>query len=323
MFSKGVSQEALVTCSMGNRCVVVDEQGNSYHAYVKGALRLEGLRSTSPIAVGDRVRVLPSTTDGIVIIEERLPRRNYIVRKATNLSKESHMLAVNIDLALLVVTLNYPVTSTTFIDRFLATAEAYNVPVVLLFNKVDLYTTSTEVQQLDKLIDLYEKIGYTTIKMSASQGIGCEQVKALLPHKVVLLAGHSGVGKSTLINTIIEGSNRLTRPINKALSTGRHTTTLAEMIPLGTLPKDGYIIDTPGIKGFGTLEMDATNLGHYFREFFLYSKNCRFNNCQHLNEPGCAVLKAIEKGEIALSRYQSYLSILEDGEEGRKYRPPQ
>lgn len=316
------SEEALVLSSMGNKCMVTNRRGDTYLAHLKGKVRLEGVRSTSPVVVGDKV-VVSFSQDGhkTARIEKILPRRNYLIRRATNLSRESQILAANIDQALLVVTLVSPVTTTTFIDRFLATAEAYSVPVAILFNKSDLYK-SEQKALLHELSSLYEGIGYPVYHLSAQEGDGCQEIKALLPSKVSLLAGHSGVGKSTLVNQLIDGSQRETQPLNEMYDTGRHTTTLAEMIPLGVSPKEGYLIDSPGIKGFGTLEMDETNLGHYFREFFETSKQCRFYNCRHLNEPSCAVIDAVKEGKIALSRYKSYLSILEDSEAG-KYRPPQ
>lgn len=314
--------EALVLAGMGNRCLVTDSVGRHYEAYVRGSLRLEGRRSTSPVVVGDKVRISISADNlNTATIEELLPRKNYLIRRATNLSRESHVLAANVDQALLVITLISPVTTTTFIDRFLATAEAYAVPVTLLFNKTDLYGKEEE-NLLNELSELYRGIGYSVLSISASSGCGCEALVPLLPEKITLLAGHSGVGKSTLVNVLIEGSQRATQAINSSYDTGRHTTTLAEMIPLGDTPQKGYLIDTPGIKGFGTLEMDETNLGHYFREFFRLSEHCRFHNCRHLNEPHCAVLEAIERGEVAISRYKSYLSILSDSQ-GGKYRPPQ
>lgn len=316
------NEEALVLCSMGNRCLVTPFQGSPYVAYLKGNVRLEGIRSTSPVVVGDRVEISFSRDrHQTAMIEKILPRRNYLIRRATNLSRESQILAANIDQALLLVTLASPVTTTTFIDRFLATAEAYSVPVSLLFNKIDLYNEEERIE-LNRLSSIYESIGYPIFYLSATTGGGCEAIKVLLKDKITLLTGHSGVGKSTLTNQLIAGTLRETQPLNEMYGTGRHTTTLAEMIPLGSTPQEGYLIDSPGIKGFGTIEMDETNLGHYFREFFEISKQCRFYNCRHLNEPNCAVINAVEEGKIALSRYKSYLSILEDSEAG-KYRPPQ
>lgn len=319
---EGDSREALVLCSYGSRAFVVEDDGTSYEAHLKGNVRLKGIRSTSPVVVGDRVKI--SFSEDIhhtAMIEEIFSRHNYLIRKSINLSKESQILAANIDQALLVVTLHSPITTTTFIDRFLATAEAYSVPTILLFNKIDLYS-GAQKEELDALSSLYSSIGYPIYYLSATRGDGCDDVASLLSDRITLLVGHSGVGKSTLVNRLVKGASRETQSLSTMFDTGRHTTTLAEMIPLGETPQEGYLIDSPGIKGFGTLEMDETNLGHYFREFFEMSKACKFHNCHHLNEPNCAVIEAVRNGDIAESRYKSYLSILSDSE-GGKYRPPQ
>ena len=284
------------------------DDGLTADCKIKGNFRLRGIRSTNPIAVGDRVEV----KDGFIIeIEDR---RNYIIRKSINLSKQSHIIAANVDQAMLIVTVNRPQTSTTFIDRFLASAEAYRVPVVLIFNKTDLLDAD-ELHYQQMLIHLYETVGYECRAISAET---CEGVDALLPMlqgKITLLSGNSGVGKSTLINRLVPGANLRTAEISDAHQTGQHTTTFSEMIPLG----DGWLIDTPGIKGFGTFDMEPEELTSYFREIFHFSKDCRFSNCTHTHEPGCAVRQALEDHYIAQSRYQSYLSMLNDKDES-KYR---
>ena len=270
------------------------------------------------MAVGDRVTV--NDEGWIVDIDDR---RNYIIRKSINLSKQSHIIAANVDQALLVVTVNYPQTSTTFIDRFLASAEAYRVPVVLVFNKTDLLDAD-EAHYQQMLITLYETVGYECHAVSATTGEGVEQLESLLPGKITLLSGNSGVGKSTLINRLVPDANLRTAEISDAHNTGQHTTTFSEMIPLTPntqhpSPITSFLIDTPGIKGFGTFDMEPEELTSYFKEIFHFSKDCRFSNCTHTHEPGCAVLKALADHYIAQSRYQSYLSMLNDKEEG-KYR---
>lgn len=277
---------------------------------MKGNFRIKGIRSTNPVAVGDRVTV--GEGNWIVAIEDR---RNYIIRKSINLSKQSHILAANVDQALLVVTVVTPQTSTTFIDRFLASAEAYRVPVILVFNKTDLLDDDLRHYQ-EAMVHLYQTIGYTCLQISATTGFGMDEVRPLLEGKITLLSGNSGVGKSTLINRLVPDANLRTGEISDAHNTGQHTTTFSEMIPL---EGRGWLIDTPGIKGFGTFDMEPEELTSYFKEIFQFSKDCRFSNCTHTHEPGCAVLKALEDHYIAESRYQSYLSMLEDKDEG-KYR---
>ncbi len=314
--------KGLVIKNTGSWYTVQTDDGRLLDCKVKGNFRLKGIRSTNPVAVGDRVilsapqsNLSPLTSDpSPLYISEIEDRRNYIIRKSINLSKQSHIIAANVDQAMLIVTVNRPQTSTTFIDRFLASAEAYRVPVVLIFNKTDLLDAD-ELHYQQMLILLYETVGYECRAISAET---CEGVDALLPMlqgKITLLSGNSGVGKSTLINRLVPGANLRTAEISDAHQTGQHTTTFSEMIPLG----DGWLIDTPGIKGFGTFDMEPEELTSYFREIFHFSKDCRFSNCTHTHEPGCAVRQALEDHYIAQSRYQSYLSMLNDKDES-KYR---
>ena len=304
--------KGLVIKNTGSWYTVLTDDGLTVDCKIKGNFRLRGIRSTNPIAVGDRVE----TRDGF--ITEIEDRRNYIIRKSINLSKQSHIIAANVDQALLVVTVVKPETSTTFIDRFLASAEAYRVPVILVFNKTDLLNEEERHYQ-EMMISLYETIGYECHAISALEGDGLEALKEKLTGKITLLSGNSGVGKSTLINCILPHANLRTAEISDAHNTGMHTTTFSEMIPLTDQPTAGWLIDTPGIKGFGTFDMEREELTSYFKEIFEYSKQCRFSNCTHTHEPGCAVLKAVEDNYIAQSRYQSYLSMLDDKDEN-KYR---
>ena len=294
--------------------VKTDDGGQLIDCKIKGNFRLKGIRSTNPVAVGDRVTIIPNA-EGTAFITAIEDRRNYIIRKSANLSKQSHIIAANVDQAFLVVTVNYPQTSTTFIDRFLASAEAYRVPVTLLFNKTDLLSEE-ELRYQQMMIDLYDTVGYQCLAISAETGEGIDKVMDMLTGKVTVLSGNSGVGKSTLINRLLPGVNLRTSDISDAHNSGMHTTTFSEMIPL---PLGGYIIDTPGIKGFGTFDIEPEELTGYFKEIFRFSKECRFSNCTHTHEPGCAVLKAVEEHFISQSRYQSYLSMMEDKEES-KYR---
>ena len=376
--------KGLVIKNTGSWYTVLTDDGQTVDCKIKGNFRLKGIRSTNPVAVGDRVTISPagvqtasrvqssfstkaakpsanaasqrskvqSPTDvqrvaggsEVAFITGIEDRKNYIIRKSSNLSKQSHIIAANVDQAFLIVTVNYPETSTTFIDRFLASAEAYSVPVVLVFNKLDLLNDDDRhIQQM--LITLYENIGYTCVEVSAQTGEGIDRLFELLQGKITLLSGNSGVGKSTLINRLVPGVNLRTAEISDAHKTGMHTTTFSEMIRLAPkgqeslcdvqstsgvqekvedpqppiLGGNGWLIDTPGIKGFGTFDMEPEELTSYFREIFHFSKGCRFNNCTHTHEPGCAVLKALEDHYIAQSRYQSYLSMMEDKEDG-KYR---
>ena len=298
----------------GSWYTVKTDDGRLVNSKVKGNFRLRGIRSTNPVAVGDRVEIAENA-EGTAFITEIQDRTNYIIRKSPNLSKQSHIIAANVDQALLVVTVNYPQTSTTFIDRFLASAEAYRVPVVLLFNKADLLTADERHYQ-DMMMELYRTVGYDCRAISAETGAGVAELEGLLAGKVSVLSGNSGVGKSTLINRILPGANLRTAEISDAHNQGTHTTTFSEML---LLPSGGYLIDTPGIKGFGTFDIEPAELTGYFKDIFRFAKDCRFSNCTHTHEPGCAVLRAVEEHYIARSRYQSYLSMLEDKDES-KYR---
>lgn len=288
--------------------------GSLIECRVKGNFRLKGIRSTNPVAVGDHVRY-DVREDGTAYIVEILERKNYIVRKASNLSKQSHILAANLDLCFLIVTISHPATATTFIDRFLAAAEAYRVPVVLVFNKIDIYDNS-EREELEYLTALYSSIGYRCLHTSATDNVGIDALKEMMRGKVSLLAGNSGVGKSSLVNAIAPEIAARVGEISRTHDTGMHTTTYTEMFEF--MPQS-FIVDTPGVKGFGTYDMEVEEISHYFVEFFELSKDCRYGNCTHTHEPGCAVLEALEDGRLAPSRYQSYLSMLEDKDEG-KYR---
>lgn len=287
----------------------------------KGNFRIKGIRTTNPVAVGDEVELTEPGPDGIAFIKTIIPRRNYIIRRASNLSKAAHIIAANVDCAVLVATLAHPVTSTTFIDRFMATAEAYGIPPVLVINKVDLLTDDEDSELLDAVLYLYRSIGYTAMAVSAYTGEGLEDLKEFLKGKVSLFSGNSGVGKSTLINSLIPGLDLRTAEISEAHGTGMHTTTFSEMF---TLPEGGEIIDTPGVRGFGVVEFKPEEVGHYFPEIFRISQDCRFGNCTHTHEPGCAVLEALKENRISQSRYNSYLSILEetDADGSDKYRKP-
>ena len=304
----------LVVKNTGSWYQVKTDDGQLINCKIKGNFRLKGIRSTNPIAVGDGVQIILNN-EGTAFISEIDDRKNYIIRKASNLSKQSHILAANLDQCMLIVTINYPETSTVFIDRFLASAEAYRIPVTLIFNKIDRYNDN-ELRLIQELTQLYTSIGYPCFSISAKKQIGIDNVKEALKGKITLFSGNSGVGKSTLINTLLPELNLKTGEISDAHNTGMHTTTFSEMFPF---EDDGYIIDTPGIKGFGTFDMKDEEVGHYFKEIFQVSANCKYNNCTHTHEPGCAVLEAVENHQISLSRYTSYLSILEDKDE-RKYR---
>ena len=311
--------KGLVVKNTGSWYTVRTDDGQLLDCKVKGNFRLKGIRTTNPVAVGDRVEV--NEEGWIIAIEDR---RNYIIRKSINLSKQSHIIAANVDQAFLIVTVANPQTSTTFIDRFLASAEAYRVPVILVFNKTDLLDEDA-LRYQQAVVNLYETIGYECRQVSAETGEGIDDLRSMLDGKITLLSGNSGVGKSTLINRLVPGANLRTAEISDAHNTGMHTTTFSEMIPLTSYLSpltSGYLIDTPGIKGFGTFDMEPEEITSYFKDIFHFSKDCRFSNCTHTHEPGCAVLKAVEDHYIAESRYQSYLSMLDDKEEG-KYRESQ
>lgn len=306
--------KGLVIKNTGSWYLVKTDDGSEVECKIKGNFRLKGIRSTNPVAVGDRVKIIRNQ-EGTAFITEIEDRKNYIIRRSSNLSKQSHIIASNLDQCMLIVTVNYPETSTTFIDRFLASAEAYRVPVCLVFNKTDRYSED-ENRYLEGLINLYTTIGYECYKVSALNNIGIEEIKKALEGKITLFSGNSGVGKSTLINAILPGQNLKTGDISNVHNKGMHTTTFSEMFPVDG---GGYIIDTPGIKGFGTFDMEEEEVGHYFKEIFKFSAGCKYGNCTHRHEPGCAVREAVEKHYISESRYNSYLSILDDKEDG-KYR---
>ena len=300
---------------------VVETPAGEINCKVKGNFRIRGLRTTNPVAVGDIVSVAPPGPDGTAYITAIEPRRNYIIRRSINLSKQAHIIAANIDRAVLVATLAHPSVSTNFIDRFLATAEAYRVPALLCINKTDLLADEPDGLELLHAVEhLYRTVGYEVVSVSARTGQGMENLRKALAGKTSLLCGNSGVGKSTIVNDLIPDIEQRTAEISAVHDQGMHTTTFSELFHLPGDPT-GCIIDTPGIRGFGTVDFERADVGHYFPEIFELSHDCRFNNCTHVHEPGCAVLAAIDEGRVARSRYASYLSILEDADEG-KYRKP-
>lgn len=309
----------LVIKNTGSNYLVKTDTGDMVSCKIKGNFRLKGIRTTNPVAVGDKVTISGTENDTAYIIAIT-PRKNYIIRRASNLSKQAHILAANLDQVCLVVTLFHPTTSTTFIDRFLATAEAYRVPAVLVINKIDLLEDNAEnMEYLNAVSHLYETIGYPVLRISAKTGEGLDKLKATLDSKVTLFSGNSGVGKSTLINDLIPGLDLATAAISVTHDTGMHTTTFSEMFEVPDASDGTYIIDTPGVKGFGTLEFEREEVSHFFPEIFKYSADCKYGNCTHTHEPGCAVRDALDQSLISQSRYASYLSILDDATEG-KYR---
>ncbi len=314
-------KRGVVIKSTGSWYTIEDENGEQVACKVKGNFRIKGIKSTNPLAVGDRVtyilhenfnKGITAKTGWITGIEDR---KNYIVRRSPNLSKQSHIIAANIDQAILVATIVWPVTTTTFIDRYLASAEAYRIPVLIVFNKTDLYSENDR-KKVDDLIAIYTTIGYSCLKVSAFRNEGMDELKNALKGKNNVISGHSGVGKSTLINRIEPALNLKTGEISEMHKTGKHTTAFSAMYPLHF---GGYIIDTPGIKGFGMLDMEPWEISHYFPEIFKFAEKCQYQNCSHTHEPGCAVKEAVERGEIAGSRYISYLGLLEGDD---KYRKP-
>ncbi len=306
--------KGLVYKSTGSRYKLRKEDGEFIEAVITGKLRLKGTRGTNPVTVGDWVEYEVENSTDMAVIKKVHERKNYIIRRSSNLSKEYHIIAANIDQCFLVVTLFLPGLKLEFIDRFLVTAEAYQVPVILVFNKVDLYN-SDHMDDLNEIISIYDKAGYESIKTSSRKGTNLDILKEKMKNKVNLFSGNSGVGKSSIINSIDTGLKLKTSTISYTNQTGKHTTTYAEM---HELPFGGFIIDTPGIKGFGLIDIDKNELYHFFPEIFRYSESCKFHNCLHVNEPGCAVKKFVDQGEIPLSRYNNYLSILLQDEE--RYR---
>lgn len=306
--------KGLVVKNTGSWYQVKTDAGELIDCRIKGHFRLQDIRSTNPIAVGDNVE-FEMNVDGTAMIHSIMDRKNYIVRRSSNLSKQSHILAANLDMVALIVTINYPETSTIFIDRFLAAAEAYRVPACIVFNKIDRYTVD-EKEYMNGLTELYNSLNYPVFKISALLSENITELVSFLQGKTTLFSGNSGVGKSTLINAIAPNSLAKTAEISSYHNKGMHTTTFSEMFDL---QMGGQIIDTPGIKGFGTFDMEETEIGHYFKEIFQYSATCKFANCTHVHEPGCAVIPAVKQHLISTSRYQSYLSVLKDCKEG-KYR---
>jgi ribosome biogenesis GTPase len=303
--------KGIVTKSTGSWYAVYTEAGEKIDCRLKGKFRLKGIKSTNPVSVGDHVNFEYEDGKETGVINKIFERKNYIIRKSVNLSKQTHIIASNIDAAFLIVTIDNPPTSTGFIDRFLATAEAYNIKTVLLFNKLDIYTDD-ELEKLAVLDATYTEIGYKCISISATKNIGIDKVKELMKDKTTMFSGHSGVGKSTLVNAIEPTLNLKTKEVSKQHKQGMHTTTFAEMFQLNF---GGFIIDTPGIKGFGVVDFKPEEITDYFPEFFKLKSKCKYSNCLHVNEPNCAIKDALETGEIAHSRYNSYVQMVEGDEE--------
>jgi len=295
--------------------VISDETGENISCQIRGKLRTKGIKTTNPIAVGDRVEYKCDTNVTQGIIHKILPRKNYIIRKSINLSKQAHILAANVDQAVLIVTLANPKTYPEFIDRFLVSAEAYRIPTRIVFNKIDIYSQEL-IAEMEYLISVYESIGYECYRTSAKVGTGLDTIAKLLSNKISVIAGHSGIGKSTLINTIEPKLDLKTNEISEYHEQGKHTTTFPEMFKL---TGGGYIIDTPGIRGFGIIDIDKEELYHFFPEIFAISNQCKFYNCTHIHEPQCAVKEAFENGKISDTRYKSYINLFFD-EENEKYR---
>ena len=304
-------QKGIVICATGSWYDVLSEDGVTRKCRIRGRMRLKGVRSTSPVVVGDEVLFTEDGED--FVIEELSPRRNYIIRRASNLSKESHIIAANIDRAMLVVTLSSPRTAPEFVDRFLITCEAYSIPATILLAKIDLAAECRE--QVEEFRSTYESAGYEVIEISALYGTGLDRVRELVAGRTTLVAGNSGVGKSTLIGALEPALDVRTGEISQSHHKGRHTTTFSTMYPL---TGGGSLIDTPGVKGFGLIDIEDAELCRYFPDMMRYAPECRYYNCTHVHEPGCAVVSAVEKGEIAYSRYESYLKILDEDDKYRK-----
>ncbi|WP_027473445.1 ribosome small subunit-dependent GTPase A [Saccharicrinis fermentans] len=307
-------KKGIVFKSTGSRYLIKSDEGVFVKCSIKGKFRMDGIKSTNPVAVGDIVHFTIDKDSDMGVISEIAERKNYIIRKASNLSKQSHIIASNIDQALLLITVNYPITTTVFIDRFLASAEAYRIPVKMVFNKMDRYDDA-HLDNVKKLTDIYESIGYQTFRISAKTQDDLSVMTDLLKDKVSVISGHSGAGKSTLINRIQPGLNLKVAEISSIHQSGKHTTTYAEMHELDF---GGAIIDTPGIRGYGLIDIEKEELHHYFKDIFEHSHHCQFGNCTHIHEPGCAVKNAVENESLAYSRYQSYINIYQSNQE--KYR---
>lgn len=306
-------EKGLVLKTTGSHYRVKIPNGDIVDCTIRGKLRLKGVKTTNPVTVGDIVQVeLNDKNSGVITAVN--DRKNYIIRKSTNLSRESHIIAANLDQAVLVVTIEFPETQLGFIDRYLVTAEAYSIPAVIVFNKVDILTDAG-IDKLNQYISIYESIGYKCLIVSAQTGYNMNLFRELIKGKTSLISGNSGVGKSTLVNTVEPNLNLRTNNISSAHLTGKHTTTFSEIFGLSF---GGYIIDTPGIKGFGLIDIEKNELYHFFPEIFKLSSECKYYNCTHIHEPGCAVVEAAKNGEISPSRYLNYLSIYEDDNE--KYR---
>lgn len=310
-----IAKSGIVIKSTGSWYSVRSTEGNEVLCRIKGKLRIKGIRSTNPISVGDLVFIdIDPTNDNWGIIKAVAERKNYIIRKSINLSKESHIIAANVDQAILVATMNKPVTTTVFIDRFLASAEAYNIPTILVFNKIDILDSKAQIE-LETLLKTYEVVGYQCVITSTLNMIGIDHLKELIKDKINVIAGHSGAGKSSIINALDPTLNQKTGEISDYHQQGKHITTFSEMLPFSF---GGYVIDTPGIRGFGLIDLQKKEISHFFREIFLAGSDCKYYNCTHTCEPECNVVREVQAGKIALSRYLSYLNILENDD--NRYR---